>query len=145
MTFSSICILRIALFIFLTTMISGCTVKATLKSTSDAISNVLSSTTGRSWFTEDGLVRKGEEALAFASMNFENLQGDMAQGGGEYLTSFAELLSIKTARLDEFTSMVQSRYAKLITSPKTTPETFMGNLFEELARPPSLNSRKMTL
>ena len=56
-------------------------------SITETINNILSSTSGRSWFTEDGLVKTDQKVNAFMAFNFENLKQDMARGQGEYLDS----------------------------------------------------------
>ena len=49
-------------------------------SITETINNFLSSTSGRSWFTEDGLVKEDQKVNAFMAFNFENLKQDMAHG-----------------------------------------------------------------
>ena len=39
--------------------LSGCTIKATTDTTTDGTTEFLSSTTGKSWWSEDGLVKQG--------------------------------------------------------------------------------------
>jgi hypothetical protein len=53
--------------------LSGCSVTET-------ISNFLSSTSGQSWFTEDGLIKTDHRVQAFMAFNFENIKQDMAKG-----------------------------------------------------------------
>ncbi|MCA9451520.1 MAG: hypothetical protein KC584_02665, partial [Nitrospira sp.] len=60
-----------ALGIFLLGISSGCTIKATLDTTSDGVTNFLSSTSGKSWWTEDGLVKHGEHARVFVVTNHD--------------------------------------------------------------------------
>ena len=74
--------------------ISGCTVKASTKTLTDGVLNFLSSTSGKSWVTADGLVKDEYKAQAFAAINFENLKQNMAQGQGEYLGSLGNLLGL---------------------------------------------------
>jgi len=74
--------------------LSGCTLKATTDTTTDGTSEFLSSTSGITWRTEEGLVRQGEHAGAFASVNFENLLQNIAQGEGEYLQAFGAILHV---------------------------------------------------
>lgn len=63
-------------------ILSACTFRATSNEITDTTQNTTISTSGRSWFTNDGLVRQGERINAFAALNFENLTTDMALGGG---------------------------------------------------------------
>lgn len=88
---------------------SGCTIKATLDSTFDTLSNFLSSTSGRSWLTEDGLVRDDAKVQAFVAVNWSNLSQDIAKADGEYLGSFEYLLAVPPAHRDTFRHMAQTQ------------------------------------
>ncbi len=81
---------------------SGCTLKATLDTTSDTLSNFFSSTSGRSWLTEDGLVREDMKVDVFVAANRANLQQDIAQAEGEYLASLETLLAVPPTRRASF-------------------------------------------
>ena len=73
---------------------SGCTLKGTSKEITDSTSNVTVSTSGRIWFTEDGIVHPDQQLTAFTALNQANLEQDLARGQGEYLTSFGTLLGL---------------------------------------------------
>ena len=79
-------------------------------SITETINNILSSTSGRSWFTEDGLVKTDQRVNAFMELNFENVKQDMARGQGEYLTSLSTLMEIPQDRRASFYAHAQSRY-----------------------------------
>jgi len=123
----------------LTLTLSSCTTKATLDTTSDGLTNFLSSTTGRSWFTEDGLVRPEHKVTAFVSYNFDNLKQDMAQGQGEYLASLGTLLGVQQDRQAEFFILAREKYPILVKSDRTTPGEMLAALSQELSGHPSLN------
>lgn len=92
----------LAAIVCLFTGLSGCTLKATLDSTSDTISNFFSSTSGRSWLTEDGLVRDEAKTEVFVVANRSNLQQDIARTDGEYLASFERLLAVPDDQRETF-------------------------------------------
>lgn len=92
---------------------SGCTLKATLDTTTDGVTNFLSSTTGKSWWTEDGLVKSGEQARAFVAMNSDNLLQEMAQGQGEYLHAFGTILGVPPHQQMSFQRLLQAHYPAL--------------------------------
>lgn len=112
---------------------SACTAKGTTKATTDPTIDILSSTTGKSWFTEDGLVKDDHKVDAFATLNFENLREDMAQGRGEYLASLATLLSVPNDRQGEFFRLTQEKYPILFHSERTTPGEMLVALTRELS------------
>jgi hypothetical protein len=61
---------------------------------SDTTKNTTVSTSGRTGFTEDGVIRPGQHAEAFVALNRENLQTDFARGNGEYQALLARLIGI---------------------------------------------------
>lgn len=115
-------------------MASGCTVKASTNTSTDAFVNFVSSTTGKSWFNEDGLVGNDVKVDAFVAMNYESLKQDMARGKGEYLVSFGELLGIPVTRQDEFSELLGEQYTILIPSEDTTPAEMLVALRSRLKK-----------
>src|SRR5919112_5615530 len=90
--------------------LSACTLRATTDEITDTTQNTTVSTSGRSWFTNDGLVRQGEHINAFAALNYDNLTHDMALGGGEYLSSLGTLLGVPGEQQSAFFKLAQSHY-----------------------------------
>jgi len=113
-------------------LLPACTIKGTLKATTDPIIDILSSTSGKTWFTEDGLVRDDQKVTLFALANFENLRQDMAAGRGEYVASFATLIGVPEERRAEFGRWTQQRFAALFPSDRTTPQQMVAALTREL-------------
>jgi len=101
--------------------LSGCTIKATTDTSTDGTTEFLSSTTGKSWWTEDGLVKQGEQARAFVALNRENLLQNMAQGHGEYVTALGQILGIPHCKDARFRNLLQLHYADFAT-PHTLGE-----------------------
>ena len=103
---------RRALFIgAIVLILPACTIRGTTQQTTDTTQNTTVSTSGKSWITEDGLVRQGEAVNAFAALNYDNLKNDMAAGGGEYLASLGTLMGIAEAQQPEFFHIAQGHYA----------------------------------
>ncbi len=75
---------------------------------------------------------------AFASINFENLSQDMAQGGGEHLASLASLMGIPEEHHAEFFAMTQDRYLSLTAAGETSPVAMVAALHEATAAHPVL-------
>jgi len=119
-------------------LLPACTTKGTIKATTDPTTDILSSTSGRSWFTEDGLVREDARITAFIAINFENLKQDMAQGRGEYLASFGALLGVPSERRAEFGRLTREKYGEIYATAGTTPDEMLAALARELARRPEL-------
>ena len=76
---------------------------------------------GTSGCTNDGKFWAEQKVNAFASLNFENLAQDMAQGQGEHLASLATLMGISAAQQPAFFAMTQEKYASLVAAGETSP------------------------
>ena len=92
---------------------SSCTIKATTDTTTDGTTEFLSSTTGKTWWTEEGLVKQGKQAEAFVSLNYDNLLQDIAKGEGEYLSAFGTILHVPSVDQQIFANRLQRHYADL--------------------------------
>jgi hypothetical protein len=110
--------------------LSGCSITET-------VNDILSSTSGRSWFTEDGLVKADQKVNAFMTLNFENIKRDMARGHGEYLTSLSTVMGIPQDYQASFFAHAQSRYP-FVMEHQSTPQEVLALL---VARPTTAGLR----
>ena len=131
--------LLLLLILPLTLTLSSCTLKATLDTTSDGLTNFLSSTTPGAWFTSEGLVKDQHKVTAFTTLNFQNLKEDMARGQGEYLISLGTLIGVPADYQAEFSALAQAKYPSLVSSDRTTPGEMLVALSRELSASPILN------
>lgn len=95
---------------------SGCTLKSTVKQTTDTTSNVTGTTSGRTWFNEDGLLNPEHKLTAFTAFNQTNVEQDLARGEGEYLTSLGTLLGLSNDQQAAFHAKAQGAFQTLMTS-----------------------------
>ena len=58
------------------------------------------------------------KAAEFAAANMDNLARDIAQGKGESLTAFAELMNVPAAQQSAFNQKLQQNFDKIFTSDK---------------------------
>lgn len=107
---------------------SGCTLKSTVKQTTDTTSNVTGTTSGRTWFTEEGIVKPDFKVTAFVALNEENLRHDMARGQGEYLSSVSRLLNVPANRQAEFFTLIQARYPAFAAMDFTATQQVVAGL-----------------
>ncbi len=110
---------RLSTFIYIPALLvlaAGCTLKGTIKQTTDTTSNVTGTTSGRTWFTEDGLLHPEHKLTAFTALNQTNVEQDLARGQGEYLTSLGTLLGLSNDRQAVFHEKAQGAFETLITS-----------------------------
>src|SRR5215467_12141906 len=89
----------------------GLTACNTTKATVDTTVKFFSSTSPDSMFTQDGMVEQREKVNLFAGAAFENLRQEVAQGGGQYVTSLAVLMDIPPSKHEEFAQFLQSRHS----------------------------------
>ncbi|WP_447968440.1 DUF3015 family protein [Nitrospira sp. M1] len=102
---------------------AGCTLKATTESLTDTTTNILSSTTPGAWFTADGLLKPEEKVNAFIATNYRNLQQDMAQGEGEYLTALGALLEIQEENMALFQTQAQENFHHIFVATAQHPQS----------------------
>lgn len=96
-------------------LVSGCTLKSTIKQTTDTTSNVTGTTSGHAWWNGDGLLLPEHKAIAFAQYNEANLEQDLARGQGEYVTSLAALLGVPSDQQLAFHAKAQGAFDTLTT------------------------------
>ncbi|HKT36324.1 MAG TPA: DUF3015 family protein [Nitrospira sp.] len=92
-------------------VLAGCTITGTIDEILDTTTNVTVSTSGRTWWHEDGLLKPEHKAIAFAAYNQSNLEQDIANGRGEYLASLSALLGVRESESarSAFTAGAQSQ------------------------------------
>ncbi len=126
---------RHVLLLLLPTVLGGCSIRATTDQILDTTSNVTGTTssTVRSWFSEDGLVKPEFQTRAFVTFNRDNVTQDLAAGRGEYLSSVSVLLGVPQARRPAFFSAVQGRYATGSGVDASKPATLLALLQDSAA------------
>jgi hypothetical protein len=99
-----------------------------LGSTSNVPSQPFGISSGTSGCTNNGMIVKEEQATVFASLTFDNLSQELAQGHGEHLVSLATLMGIPPDRQPEFFSLAQDHYLKLMQAGDTSPKLMLTAL-----------------
>ena len=79
-----------------------------------------------------------QKTTMFASLNFDALSAEMAQGKGEHLTSLATLMGIPADRHGEFFAMTQERYTSLVQAGEASPVALVKSLNDAIAGHPVL-------
>jgi hypothetical protein len=85
-------------------------------------------TTGTSNCQQPKSFVSNEKANEFMIANMDNLARDIAQGRGETLDAFAELLSVPSDKRPEFYQQLQSGFARIYTSPGIQMASVMDNI-----------------
>lgn len=100
--------------------------------------NTFAISTGTSGCTNDGKIMSEHKTTVFASLNFDALTAEMAQGQGEHLASLATLMGVPAERHGEFFVMTQERYASLVQAGEASPVALVKSLNEAIAGHPIL-------
>ena len=85
-------------------------------------------TTGTSGCTEDGAVKFVKEVEVFAEVNLDTLRREMAMGQGEFVETFAYMISGSEAHVSSLTSLFQNEYKTLFPSSETTSGEMLAAL-----------------
>ncbi len=93
---------------------------------------------GTSGCTNDGKIMSEHKTTMFASLNFDALTAEMAQGQGEHLASLATLMGVPAERHAEFFAMTQERYTSLVQAGEASPVALVKSLNEAIAGHPVL-------
>lgn len=94
--------------------------------------------TGTSGCTNDGQVMSEHKVDMFASINFENLSAEMAQGQGEHLASLASLMGVPAEQHGQFFALTQERYTSLVKAGEASPVAMVKALNDAIATHPVL-------
>ncbi|MDR4467519.1 MAG: DUF3015 domain-containing protein [Nitrospira sp.] len=100
--------------------------------------NTIGISSGTSGCTNDGKIMSEHKTNVFASLNFDALSAEMAQGKGEHLTSLATLMGIPADRHGEFFAMTQERYTSLVQAGEASPVALVKSLNDAIAGHPVL-------
>ncbi|OQW32268.1 MAG: hypothetical protein A4E19_19755 [Nitrospira sp. SG-bin1] len=98
-----------------TTALSNGTTQAS-KEILEPLKEFTSSTTPGAMYNDP--LKAKHRFQVFIAYTFDNVQRDIAQGKGEYLTSLATLADIPQERRPEFFAMLQNRYAAIYSTDK---------------------------
>jgi len=111
-------------------LVTGCTITGTIDEILDSTTNVTVSTSGRTWWNEDGMLWPEHKAIAFAAFNQSNLEQDIAKGQGEYLASLSSLLGVSETTRSAFALDAQSQFQSLIPVDDATRLKYLRALVE---------------
>jgi hypothetical protein len=94
--------------------------------------------TGTSGCTNDGKIMGEHKTTMFASINFDALSAEMAQGQGEHLASLAALMGVPAEHQPAFFAMTQERYTSLVKAGETSPVALVKALNDAISGHPVL-------
>lgn len=95
-------------------------------------------TTGNFGCKNNGKMWSQQKVDMFATVNFENLSQEMAQGQGEHLASLASLMGVPSGQQAEFFAMTQDRYNALVKTGEASPVAMIKAINDAIATHPVL-------
>lgn len=107
-------------------------------STSNVPSQPFGISSGTSGCTNNGMIVQEERTAVFASLNFDNLSQEMAQGSGEHLASLATLMGVPPERQAAFFALAQGRYPSLMRAGDLSPKAMLNALQAAVVGQPTL-------
>ncbi|MGZ8405230.1 MAG: DUF3015 domain-containing protein [Nitrospira sp.] len=93
---------------------------------------------GTSGCTNDGKIMSEHKTTVFASLNFEALSAEMAQGQGEHLASLATLMGVPAEQHSAFFAMTQERSTSLVQAGEASPVALVKSLSDAIEGHPVL-------
>ncbi len=93
---------------------------------------------GTSGCTNDGTILASEKVNVFASVNFDAISQEMAQGQGEHLASLATLMDIPADQHQIFFTMAQEKYTTLMQAGETSPKAVVKAIYSAMDNHPVL-------
>jgi DUF3015 family protein len=98
-------------------------------------------TSGTSNCVSGGVVAMDRRQEVFAEVNFSDLKRDMAAGGGEFLSAFADLLGCDAAAHPKVARVMQTEYETLLPSESTTADELVSAVHVRISSDPELAAR----
>tara|TARA_R110002073_G_scaffold31157_4_gene95891 strand:- start:7776 stop:8291 length:516 start_codon:yes stop_codon:yes gene_type:complete len=95
-------------------------------------------TSGTSNCGDHGLINLGKEREVFAQQNYTSLVKEMAQGQGENLYTLASLYQCPVEAHNEFGTMTQEKFDRLVVNSQTTSDELLTLIEKELNQHPKL-------
>lgn len=91
-------------------------------------------TTGTSGCSQHSIVKRDMYPVYYAEANLPELRYEMAQGQGEYVATFAQVLGCSDKAQVEFVTWAQGNYTQLFSNEKATSQDFLKGLGSELRK-----------
>jgi hypothetical protein len=102
--------------------------------------NTIAISMGTSGCTNSGKFAQNEKVNLYATVNFDSLMQEMAQGHGEHLASLAALIGIPDEHQAEFFALTQQQYRSLVQSQAPTSGGMLIALHDAIGGHPVLAS-----
>lgn len=101
-------------------------------------SSTIAMTLGTSGCAKHSIVKNDAKGIHYAEANLNELAIEMARGNGEFVAGFAQTLGCQNTRA--FGSMVQTKYAVILPSEKTSGVELYNNVKAEIKNNATLAS-----
>lgn len=89
-------------------------------------------TVGTSNCSKHKIVKKEQESLHFATMNYYELKGEVAKGSGKYLSAFATTMGCNAGSQEMLNAELKNNYKNIFPSNKVNPEATLLEVYKAI-------------
>ena len=117
---------------------------STLRATTNAILwpiSTLGMTFGTSNCTKHKIVQTEKESLYFVTMNYFELKNEIAMGGGEFLSGFAQTMGCPASAQSRLNSELQKNFSTVVPRGAVKPESMLLQVYKVILRDPQLTAK----
>jgi hypothetical protein len=109
-------------------------VSSSLRATTNGLffNNTFGMTFGTSNCQKHSIVKKDMEQQYYTEANREYLVVEMAQGGGEYVDTFAKVMGCSDSSVGEFGKVIRENYSKIVPANDTPATDVLQNVKQQI-------------
>jgi hypothetical protein len=98
-------------------------------------------TFGTSNCTKHKIVLKEKESLHFATMNYYELQAEVAKGSGQYLSAFATTMGCNPSAQPRLIQHLKNNYQEIFQTGSPNPEKALEGVYKTIFRDRELTNK----
>jgi hypothetical protein len=101
--------------------------------TNATFSSTFGMTSGTSGCAEHSIVMKEKKAIHYTEANYHQLMQEMAEGQGEYVSTYAQVLGCSPRVQKAFTQSLKRHYGQIYTHDGVTPQEVYQNVKQQIS------------
>jgi len=109
--------------------------------TNTFLPNTFSMTSGTSGCQKHSIVKNDEAAVIYAVNNQHSLMMEMAEGKGEFLNGFAQVLGCDQSRFSDFAQFTQSHYGEIMNTASENGVELYRQVRSQMEASPALHGQ----
>lgn len=100
--------------------------------------NTFGMSSGTSGCAKHSIVQNDKQQIHYAEANHDVLMVEMAQGDGEYLRTFANVMGCAPGSYAYFSQMTKTHYSEIYTNESTSSVEVLNNVQQQIQNDPVL-------